>query len=291
MPDPATSASTNILGLVNATIELPTMPEVLVKLNDVIARPDAAAADVAKVVGADPAVSTNILRIVNSAYYGLQVRVSSVSLAISVMGFNMAKKVALKAAVFSAFAKRREKIQHFDPTAFWKHAVFVGVAARTLAQHSATFAQMHPEDAYIAGLLHDIGKIILMEKSAPRYLATLRKAVQLDRPEVDVEREDFGFSHADVGSVLAVKWSLPEDLAIAIRYHHAPAKDPFHRSLSSLIHLADHLAWQVGMPSTVGTPPAALEPEAFGQVGLEQPAVQALLPQIREDFAASELPW
>jgi HD-like signal output (HDOD) protein len=84
------------------------------------------------VVGADPAVATNVLRIVNSAYYGLQVRVSSVSLAISVMGFNMTKKVALKAAVFSAFGKRREKIQHFDPLVFWKHAVFTGVAARTL---------------------------------------------------------------------------------------------------------------------------------------------------------------
>jgi HD-like signal output (HDOD) protein len=291
MPEPGTSVASQILGLVNSTIELPTMPEVLVKLNDVIARPDAAAADVAKVVGADPAVSTNILRIVNSAYYGLQVRVSSVSLAISVMGFNMTKKVALKAAVFSSFAKRREKIQHFDPSVFWRHAVFVGVAARTLAQRSPAFAQMHPEDAYIAGLLHDIGKIILMEKAAPRYLASLRKAVQQNRPEVEVEREDFGFSHADIGSVLAVKWSLPEDLAIAIRYHHAPAKDPFHRSLSSLIHLANHLAWRAGNPSTVGTPGSALQPEVFAEVGVDAAAVDALVPQITEDFAASELPW
>ena len=84
--------SSNILGLVNNTIELPTMPEVLVKLNEVIASADASAADVANVVSKDPSVATNILRIVNSAYYGLQVRVSSVSLAVSVMGFNMTKK-------------------------------------------------------------------------------------------------------------------------------------------------------------------------------------------------------
>jgi HD-like signal output (HDOD) protein len=291
MPAPATSASTNILGLVNSTIELPTMPEVLVRLNEVLASPEAGIPDVARVVAADPSVSANLLRIVNSAYYGLQVRVSSVNLAISVMGFNMTRKVAMKAAVFSAFAKRREKIQHFDPAAFWKHAVFVGVAARTLAQQSPVFAQMHPEDAYIAGLLHDIGKIILMEKAAPRYLATLRKAVQQNRAEIDVEREDFGFSHADIGSVLAVKWSLPEDLAIAIRYHHAPAKDPFHRSLSSLIHLANHLAWSAGNPSTVGTPGSALQLEVYSEVGLDAPTVDSLLPQIAEDFAASELPW
>lgn len=290
MSQPA-GPSTQILGLVNNTIELPTMPEVLLKLNDVIADPDASADDVANVVSKDPAVATNILRIVNSAYYGLQVRVSSVSLAISVMGFNMTKKVALKAAVFSVFGKRKEKIQHFDPLAFWRHAVFTGVAARVLGSSSAVFAATHPEDIYIAGLLHDIGKIILMEKAAPRYLAMLRKSVQQKRPETEVEQEDFGFTHSDVGSVLAIKWFLPEDLAIAIRYHHAPSRDPFHRSLSSLIHLADQLAWRAGTPSTVGTTLSQLDHEVYDQVGLDPTRVEELLTQIQEDFAASELPW
>lgn len=287
----STSSSTNILTLVNSTIDLPTMPEVLLKLNEVMADPETSAADVAKVVSADPAVSANILRIVNSAYYGLQVRVSSVSLAISVMGFSMTKKVALKAAVFSAFGKRREKIQHFDPAAFWKHAIYAGIAARVLASESQQFADMHPEDAYVAGLLHDIGKIILMEGSTPKYLAMLRKSVQQGRPETDTELEDFGFTHADVGSVLAIKWSLPEDLAIAIRYHHAPARDPFHRSLSSLIHLADQLAWRAQMPSTVGTTAGAFDHDVYDQVGLSPEQVEELLPQIHDDFAASELPW
>lgn len=290
MADPA-APSTNILGLVNSTIELPTMPEVLVKLNEVMANSDASAEDVAKVVSKDPAVATNILRIVNSAYYGLQVRVSSVSLAISVMGFNMTKKVALKAAVFSVFGKRREKIQHFDPAGFWRHAIFTGIAARAMGAESAVFAAMHAEDLYIAGLLHDIGKIILMEKAAPRYLAMLRKAVQQKRPELQVETEDFGFTHADVGSVLAIKWFLPEDLAIAIRYHHDPSRDPFHRSLSSLIHLADQLAWRAGSPSTVGTDVAAMQHDVYDHIGLDPARVEELVPQIREDFAASELPW
>jgi len=290
MTEPA-GTSTNILGLVNNTIELPTMPEVLLKLNDVIANPDSSAEDVAKVVSRDPAVATNILRIVNSAYYGLQVRVSSVGLAISVMGFNMTKKVALKAAVFSVFGRRRDKIQHFDPLAFWRHAIYTGIAARTLGGASAAFASTHAEDLYVAGLLHDIGKIILMEKAAPRYLAMLRKSVQQKRCEIEVELEDFGFTHADVGSVLAIKWFLPEELALAIRYHHQPSRDTFHRPLSSLIHLADQLAWRAGNPSTVGPLVGPMEHDIYDQIGLDPARVEELLPQVQEDYAASELPW
>ncbi|MCR9244610.1 MAG: HDOD domain-containing protein [bacterium] len=286
-----TGQSTNILSLVNNTIELPTMPEVLLKLNEVMANPEVSADEVAEVVSKDPAVSTNLLRIVNSAYYGLQVRVSAVSLAISVMGFNMTKKVALKAAVFSTFGKRREKIQHFDASAFWKHAVFTGVCARTLGSNSKAFAETHAEDLYIAGLLHDIGKIILMERMAPRYLAILRRSVEERRPELEIEQEELGFTHSDIGSVLAIKWFLPEDLSIAIRYHHQPSNDPFHRSLSSLIHLSDQIAWRAGNPSTVGTTIGALDHEVYDQVGLTPDMVEVLLPQIREDFSASEMPW
>ena len=162
-----TTSSTNILTLVNSTIDLPTMPEVLIKLNEVMADPDTSAAEIAKVVAADPAVSTNILRIVNSAYYGLQVRVSSVSLAISVMGFNMTKKVALKAADFSAFTKRRDKIQHFDPAAFWKHAVYAGVAARVLAGASDQFHKVR--DAW--SLLSDAGRRARYDAALDRLLA------------------------------------------------------------------------------------------------------------------------
>jgi HD-like signal output (HDOD) protein len=119
----------------------------------------------------------------------------------------------------------------------------------------------------------------------------LRKSAQLQRPETEVELEEWGFTHADVGSVLAIRWCLPEDLAIAIRYHHSPSKDPFHRSLSSLIHLADQVAWQAGCPSTVGTTQPTLQAEVYAHTGLDAAKVASMLPQIREDFAATERPW
>lgn len=294
MPEVSGNTS-SILNLVNKTLELPTLPEVLVKLNSIIADPDSSADDVAKVISSDPAVSTNILRIVNSAYYGLQVRVSSVSLAVSIMGFAMTKKVALKAAVFSRFAKKRapqgSTPEHFDPSVFWRHSIFSGIAARALGQASSRFARSNSEDLYICGLLHDIGKIILLENCEEQYAKVLKAVAKTGHSEVEVENEMLGFNHADVGSVLAIKWFLPEDLTIAIRYHHAPSKDPFHKSLSSLIHLADRVAWNAGKPSTKGLREPQLDLEVYDQVGLDPEQVEALLPQIQEDFSATEMPW
>ena len=290
MPDVSTK-SNNILNLVNKTLELPTMPAVLVKLNEVMADPDSSSDDVARVIATDPSVSTNILRIVNSAYYGLQVRVSSVNLAVSIMGFNMTKKVALKAAVFTTFAKKKDKSPGFDAEAFWKHSIFTGAAARVLGAQSPRFSGTHAEDLYICGLLHDIGKIILLEKLTSKYVQVLEQAAETGRTEMALENELIGFSHADVGSVLAIKWFLPEDLTIAIRYHHAPSKDPFHKSLSSLIHVADHLAWSAGKPSTQGTPSPEMDGEVYEQVGLDPEQVESLLPKINEEFEAIGLPW
>ena len=287
----AATNSTSILKLVNKTMELPTIPEVLVKLNDVIASEDSSADDVAKVISVDPAVSTNILRIVNSAYYGLQVRVSSIGLAVSIMGFSMTKKVALKAAVFSVFGRNKKELTNFSPVEFWKHSIFTGVAARALGVESSRFATTHAEDLYICGLLHDIGKLIMLERTPDQYEQVLVEAARSGRSEIDVENEIYGFSHADVGSVLGVKWFLPEDLTIAIRYHHAPDKDPFHRSLSSLIHLADHLSWANAHPSTRGTVAPELQHEVYDQIGLDPQQVEDLLPQIREDFESTGRPW
>ncbi len=286
-----TIKNSDIVTLVNNAIELPTVPEVLVKLNEVISCTESSADDVAAVISKDPAVATNILRIVNSAYYGLQVRVSSVPLAVSVMGFEMTKKVALKAAVFSVFAKEAQAIKQFDPLAFWRHSIFTGVAARTLGESSSRFSEHHPEDLYVAGLLHDIGKIILVEKASSSYLPILDQAAAGERSEIEIETDTLGYNHADLGSVLAIKWFLSEDLAVAIRYHHTPSKDPYHQDLSSLIHLADRLAWTSGNPSTVGTPTPRMENEVYDHVGLDPQQVEDLLPQIQEDFEAAGLPW
>lgn len=281
-----------ILDLINRTLELPTIPNVLVKLNEVMADPESSAEDVAKVISLDPSVSTNILRIVNSAYYGLQVRVSSINLAISIMGFNMTKKVALKAAVFSVFAKKDgPKVDLFHPETFWKHSIYTGVLARVLGQASANFAGIHPEDLYVCGLLHDIGKIILLENAPENYEKILLRAQKEGCSATKVEQDLLGFTHADVGSVLAIKWFLPEDLTIAIRYHHAPERDPFHKTLSSLICLSDAIAAQEGKPALPKINYDEPDEKLYEQVGVAPDAVEELIDKSNQEFLDSGTPW
>ncbi len=259
----------SILDLINRTLELPTLPDVLVKLNEVMDDPESSAEEVAQVISMDPSVSANILRIVNSAYFGLQVRVGSINLAVSIMGFKMTKKVALKAAIFSVFAKNAgSKIPHFDPNRFWKHSIYTGTLARGLGKKSEIFSGHHPEDLYICGLLHDIGRIILLENATEAFSNVLETALTSGRSLIELEQEILGYTHADVGSVLAIKWYLPEDLTIAIRYHHSPERDPFHKSLSSLISLADQVAGVQGRGSFEGMNYEMPSQELFEAVAL-----------------------
>ncbi len=274
-----------ILELVNKTVKLPTIPTVLLKLNEVVNDPDSSAEDVAKVISCDPSITTNILRIVNSAYYGLQVRVSSINLAVSIMGFNMTKKVALKAAIFSVFGKNKKAVSLFDPELFWTHSIFCGVAAKVLAGESPQFSSIHPEDIYISGLLHDIGKIILFENAPEPFLEALELSSRQEIPASQAEEEVLGFTHSDVGSVLAIKWFLPEDLTIAVRYHHNPGKDPFSKSLASLIHLADWLAWKEGKISAPKVPPPRLEEGVFDKIGLEPDQMDDLAEKVRQEYS------
>lgn len=290
MPQSKTT-STSSLALVNGTIEVPVMPKVLIRLDEIIADPTASAEDVARVVSEDPAVSSNILRIVNSAYYGLQVRVSSLSLAISIMGFKMTQKVALQAAVYSAFSERRGRYGHFDPSSFWKQSVYAGVAARTLASLSVVFAEMHPEDVYTAGLLHDIGRIILIESQEGRDLAALQKSARENLVEAESRQEPAGHLHAEIGFAMAAGWSLPAALIETFQYHQAPSGHPFIRPLSALICLASHLAKRTQDTSTSDLDLSPLHCDIYDRVGLSREQVEEALPKIADDFAASELPW
>jgi HD-like signal output (HDOD) protein len=285
------SETASIFDVVNRVLEVPAIPKVLVRLNEVMAEPDATIDDVARVISLDPTVSNHLLDIVNSAYYGLQVRVSSVKVAVSVMGFNMTKRVALKAAIRSVFASgETAEVARFDRDGFWKHSIHAGVLARVIGQASTNFTGVHPEELYLGGLLHDIGKLVLLDNEPEAYAAVLETCVKGRRPLLKVEEERFGFNHADVSSVLATKWFLSDELAQAIRFHHTPDHDPFHKGLASLIAIADWLAAEAGHNAVNELPIEEPGAVLFDYAGVHRDAVAALCHKAAGEFDSIDMP-
>ncbi|MEY4673723.1 MAG: hypothetical protein RL148_1507 [Planctomycetota bacterium] len=276
--------------LVEGTVELPTMPVMLAQLNKVAADPNSTPADLAAVVARDPAVAANVLRIVNSSYYGLPGQVGSLEIAASIVGGNMLKKIALRAGLQSTFAPGRERIPHFDLEAFWSHAMYVGVASQVLGTASPVAIEASSDDLHAAGLMHEIGKLVLLESCRGAYLAVLQLASRSALPEAEVEQHLLGFTHGEVGAALIAKWQLPWDMGIGIRYHHRPSRDPSQGPLSAILHLADQLAWNSGRPSTIGPPKPRLDPEAHARTKLLPEQVDALVPAIEDEFRRLRTP-
>jgi HD-like signal output (HDOD) protein len=280
----------SIVDLIDQTCELPAPPAMLHELDVVMANPESAAEDAAAVIVSQPSIAANILRIVNSPYYGLQVRVSSVDLAVSILGFHMTKKVTLQAAMFSTFAKKGVEHQHFDATAFWRHSVYVGVAARVLGQASSRCAGFHPEDLYVCGLVHDIGKLVLLD-SSPDFEKTITISMDEQRPLHTVESEVLGFTHADVSAALAREWSLPDDVCNALRHHETPEADPSSAPLTSLLCIADRLAGDAVAQRVPAARLTELATTLLEAAGIVASQLGELTEQADADFETTCLPW
>ena len=211
---------------------LPALPEIVYQLTALIDNPNSTAGDLAKVISIDQSLTARLLRLVNSSYYAFRSRISKVSHAISLIGFNAIKNIVLSLSLIDAFRKR-EKDEGLDGATFWEHSIGVASAARTLAEKSGYSS---PEEAFVAGLIHDIGKVVYDMISPSEYRIVLNEARTRQRTVRAVEKEYFGYGHAELGGELARSWNLPEQLRLALMEHHDPQPESV---LARIVSLAD----------------------------------------------------
>ncbi len=217
--------------------------------------------DLSKIVETDPGVSVRVLEIVNSAMYGLKTKVTALSEAVVYLGLDEIKKLSIGMTVFEKIFKSGNNKQ-FDRLLFWRHSISVAVLSMELAKETG---YPNPEEAYIAGLLHDVGKIFLDiqgRKDYGEFIDTLSKSSDL---VIEKERSMIGLGHDDIGAFFASLWKLPENLALAIKYHHQPFEhldvDPQEMMLISIVSLANFLCWTQGIGSFDFIRPPILPPE------------------------------
>ena len=218
--------------------DLPTLPSVYFKVDKLLKDKQASIENVARLIEMDAAMSTSILRLVNSAFYGLRGKSNSIAHAVMIMGFNAVKNAIVSVSVLDTLTVKAPG-QGFNLNDFWRHSVSVAVLARHLAEKSRLVL---PEDAFIAGLLHDIGKII-MAKYFKEDLTKIWQHMQetkctFSEAEADVASVD----HVQIGAYLARKWQLPDPIVEAIAGHHYYITSTASSGLVECVMVANALA-------------------------------------------------
>jgi len=197
---------THLKKITQTIINLPTLPTVVAKMVELIDDPKSSAPSLSRLVRTDQVLTARILRLANSAYYGFPNPISSINLAIVVLGFDTIKNLGLSVAVISRFTRASSEDELLDYTRFWEHSVGVAVASRMLARLHG-FRAMEGE-AFVAGLVHDIGKVILSQFQTARYSQAMRLVIQENISLAQAEEKVFEVAHAEVGGWLAERWNF-----------------------------------------------------------------------------------
>jgi len=292
-PPPEGSATTldhsRVAALMASVRELPTLPEIATRVAAIARDPDSTARDMAAVIGQDQALTANLLRVVNSAYFGFIRRISSVFEAINLLGYNEVVKMAFTVAVIRELDY--ESSTGFDRTAFWTHAVCVANASQMLAE------QLHcapRDDAFTAGLLHDMGKLILDQFFPDPFREVLHAVRSGGTSSCEAERAILGVTHAEIGEWVARSWLLPEATIASIRHHHEPAEarcglpnsqDP----IVDVVQFADLLCRAEGLGHSGDPTRPALPETPLSHLGLDPDALDPLhqrLAAVAEEISA-----
>ncbi len=262
---------------------VPMLSEVAGRILKMVDDPRITAHQLAEVVARDQSLVTSVLRIVNSAYYGFHWRISSVSQAVVLLGFRTIRNLVLAAAVMKGYGGQ-SRVAGFERIVHWRHSIACATAAGILA---ATWKLGTPGEAFLAGLVHDIGRVIMDQHFPEEFAESLARLRQGEASLTEVEEEVFGLTHAAVGAHVARKWKLPDGVIIGIADHHGPAAGREWSVPAALVHVADVMARREGIG--VGGWAVELDPAALAVLGHEAPEVDALAELFREEYQRSNV--
>ncbi len=250
---------------------LPTLPDVAAKLLELTASESSAVTDIAAIIERDPSVATRLLKLVNSSFYGVRREINSIQQALMMVGMANLRSLVLSSSVMQLF-EQSGKTSSYDRNGLWKHSVACAITARSLARASRV---MDPDVAFTAGLIHDVGKVII-----DKYLhAEFEKIVQIMETEnismSQAELRVLEATHAEIGEHLCKLWNLPEILCDCVAFHHNPSASENHSKAAALIGVADSVAREIGIGNG-------------GGVGIEDSELDALVKLTMLDQAMIE---
>jgi HD-like signal output (HDOD) protein len=273
--------ATRIRRVTESIIGLPTLPTVVSKMIDLVDSPRTSAVVLSRLIGSDQSLTAKILKLANSAYYGFSREIPTVNLAIVVLGFNTVKEMGLSLSVFDVF-KKTPSSGSFDVRLFWEHSVGCGVAARMLVR---MYRPRLAGEAFVAGLLHDIGKVILKQYFDREFGEIIALQREGHRSLEQAEEATLGTTHAQIGAWLAEKWNLPELISECLLHHHDPWEGNIDPGFIACICLGDHICHLSRKGQSGRLEPPLLDPrlwEVLSIAGIETD--ESVLKNLIADF-------
>ena len=270
--------------------DLPTLPAVMHKLSAAVRDPNSDASTIARLIEDDPAIMARILKVVNSALYGGDVKVQSIQHAVTRLGMRAVNNIALSTSVFSVFDD--DGAGEFNREAFWRHSVSVGIAACVLYDRAEPHLRRGctKESLRLAGLLHDIGKLVMYRYWRDEFMASLKESRERRIPLFEAEREQIGADHARIGAWLGGKWNLSPDLVEAIRWHHDPFSAPAgHWELTAMCHVANFVCNQQHIGDGGDTTEPVWTQAVWKELGLSVGDISEVVDEINQEAKKSEI--
>lgn len=265
--------------------EVSTLPSVVLRIIEVVNDDSTGADDLLRVISGDPALAVRILRTVNSASFALRRRVDDLRSAVALLGFREIRNLALTVHVARVFREgeghgpyRREQL--------WNHLVSVASAARLVARITG---RGDPDNAYLGGLLHDLG-LILIDQHMHQRFCTIIDQLDESTPTIEIEQRLLGLDHTEIGANVAAHWRLPEVVQICARFHHAPEQhEGEHAAELRCVALANYMCSRSGLPSLGVQNVPAPSAETFAGLGVAKQGLAAICDQLEKalDVAAS----
>ena len=243
--------------------QVPSLPLTFQRINDLVTNPQSTTAQLAEALSTDQGLVTRILRLSNSSFYGLATRVDTITQAVSLIGTRQLRDLALATAVLDLF--RNIPNQVLDGRKFWEHSLAVGTATRLIA---AKRGERQTERHFVAGMLHDIGLVVMAQQMPEKFCAHLQSAASSAQPLSVIELREFGFDHAELGGRVIEHWRLPPAMMEAAAHHHHLLTTTKYVHDCATVHLADIMveALAYGSGGEPVVPP--LDPPAWEILGL-----------------------
>lgn len=216
--------------------DLPTLPVIALEINKMLASDRTSVNSLSRIIEKDQAIVSKLLKLVNSSFFGVRSKVSSVKEAVVRLGFNSVRNVVVSVSIFESLTLDHSEDLHFSLVDFWEHSIAVAVISRYLSEQTGI---QDPDDCFVAGLLHDMGLIVIARCFPESLVNIMRKVKERSVSLYDAEKEVLPIRHNKIGEVVAKKWQLPPSVCDALKYHHAPNRSAVNPELLTLVYLGD----------------------------------------------------